>query len=236
MQWRPGNTMSRQPTSSTPPCSARSVLSGRPISVAWNDAPDGFEREPANDADSTVQALGRRVANEGPLPPEQVVPMIRQAAAALAADLAAGRYLDTRSQVYWLGGVMFFALTGKTPFQSMFASGGTGRTAAASEPPAPSAHSPHLIHPLLDAIVRTCLATSRSARFASAFELEAALGSVPLFRRTPDTNSVAPPGASVAPEPVIGFVDDDSEPPTERESGIRWVDAESPAGEMRHTG
>lgn len=225
--------MLRSHSSAAPAVTAHSVLSGRPITVAWNDAPSGLPSEPANDAGTTVEALGRRVAKEGPLPPEQVVPMVRQAAAALAADQAAGRYLDTRSQVYWLGGVLFFALTGKVPFQTL----NTARrnSPGAAEPPSPSTLSPHAIHPLLDVIVRTCLA-ARTDRFSSAHELEAALGSVPLSH-----------GASLRPAVGLDYsippfsaapaaLEADDCPPTQRNSGVEMLGAIDSTGELRRTG
>lgn len=113
------------------------------------------------------------VARHGALPPELAVPAVRRVARTLADAQAAGHYADTKSQVFWLGAVLFFALTGKAPLESEATSRAGERTATAA--PSPSAFSPHRIPSALDAVVRTCLASLPSERFGSVKELHVAL-------------------------------------------------------------
>lgn len=89
--------------------------------------------------------------------------------------------VDERSDIYCLGAVMFWTLTGRPPF--------AGRTAIEamadqlrSQPIAPSTASELAIPPDLDAIVLRCLAKSPGERFPDMASLIAALDAVGLER------------------------------------------------------
>ncbi len=88
---------------------------------------------------------------------------------------------DARSDIYSLGGVAYFMLTGHSPFE------GTNPMkviwAHAQEiPVAPSQHNVNIL-PELEAIVMKCLAKNPSDRYASTEELSIQLGSVQFSRR-----------------------------------------------------
>jgi len=117
------------------------------------------------------------VEQHGPLPPERAVPVVRRAARALAKAQSAGHSTDTRNQVFWLGAVLFFALTGKAPLDARARAEAGGRRSDA--PPSPSSLSPHRVPPALDAVVRTCLADRAEERFASVVDLHVALAALP---------------------------------------------------------
>jgi serine/threonine-protein kinase len=91
----------------------------------------------------------------------------------MSPEQAAGRPLDPRSDVYSLGAMAFFLLTGKPPFER----DGVMETIAAHlvEPPRP----PRSVNPDvpadLDAVVLRCLAKDPRDRFATVAELDTAL-------------------------------------------------------------
>lgn len=95
----------------------------------------------------------------------------------LAPEMALGAAADARSDIYALGGVAFWMLTGRFVFPredlvSMI-------TAHVSESPvAPSTLTETDVPAALDAIVLRCLAKEPEARFASADELATALGKI----------------------------------------------------------
>ncbi|MDT8436928.1 MAG: serine/threonine-protein kinase [Gemmatimonadota bacterium] len=85
--------------------------------------------------------------------------------------------VDRRSDIYCVGAVLFWALTGRPPF--------AGRTAIEamadqlrSDPVAPSRATELEVPPALDEAVLRCLAKDRDARFAAMPELLAALDEV----------------------------------------------------------
>jgi len=91
----------------------------------------------------------------------------------MAPEVCAGLAADPRSDLYSLGAVLFYLLTGRPPFDG--ANPGALMTAHLNEaPPAPSARVSGL-DPALDAVVLRCLAKRGSERFESAEELERAL-------------------------------------------------------------
>lgn len=118
-------------------------------------------------ADLELRDLCDVVRKEGPLAPERAVRVVRRAAREMSAP---GRRGNAGTLVFSLGVALFFALTGKAPFEAEL--GGAG------SPPSPSAFSPHRVDPRLDAIVRTCLAKQPSDRFSSSMELSAALSAL----------------------------------------------------------
>jgi len=127
--------------------------------------------------EDSLQELGRIVRNEGPLPPERAVAVVRRAARALAQAQASGRCPDTRSHVFALGAALFFALTGKAPLET--------RSAEPLEMGlSPSFFSPHPLCSALDAVVRTCLRDIPGERFPSAGALNLALSALPYAEET----------------------------------------------------
>ncbi len=127
---------------------------------------------PRGAAEVSYEEIGRLVRRDGPLPPGQAVTVVRRAARAIADAQSAGRRRDTRSEVFGLGAVLFFALTGKAPLE-----------ARCAEPLDvvlnPSLFSPHPLCSALDAVVRTCLRDLPGERFASAMEVSVALAALP---------------------------------------------------------
>jgi hypothetical protein len=128
----------------------------------------------------SFEELGRIVRRDGPLPPERAVALVRRAARVIADAQTAGLRPDTRSEVFGLGAVLFFALTGKAPLEE-----------DSAEPLdialSPSMFSPHPLCSALDAVVRTCLRDLPGERFASAMELSVALAALP-YADSLDTN------------------------------------------------
>ncbi len=123
-------------------------------------------------AELSFEEIGKMVRRDGPLSPERAVAVVRRAARVIADAQSSGRRVDTRSDVFSLGAVLFFALTGKAPLE------------ADSDEPldvalSPSLFSPHPLCSALDAVVRTCLRDLPGERFASAMELSVALAALP---------------------------------------------------------
>ena len=82
--------------------------------------------------------------------------------------------LDPRSDIYGLGGVAYFMLTGQPPFARETAM--QMLLAHAYEPVVPPAHLRPDVPADLQAVVLRCLAKRPEDRYASAGELEKALG------------------------------------------------------------
>jgi hypothetical protein len=148
---------------------------------------------PDDNANVSLRELHALVRREGPLRPERAVRIVRRAARAYAEALATGRRSNPRNQVFSLGVTLFFALTGMAPHEAQRAWG-------MSVPPPPSAFSPYEVPPMLDAIVRTCLAKQASDRFATPMELVVALGAVALGAARLD--HTAPPAERPEPRPL----------------------------------
>lgn len=134
--------------------------------------------------DVSFGELGKIVRRDGPLPPDRAVAVVRRAARALADAQTAGHAADTRSHVFGLGAVLFFALTGKAPLATQSAE-------PLNVALTPSLFSPHPLCSALDAVVRTCLRDLPGERFASALELHAALAALPYEDDSSRTGSQA---------------------------------------------
>ena len=83
--------------------------------------------------------------------------------------------LDHRADLYALGCVAYWLLTGRQVFEGMSAIAIIMKHVRDAPPPLVGRNG--TIHPDLEAIVRRCLAKQPSCRYADALELEAALGS-----------------------------------------------------------
>lgn len=88
----------------------------------------------------------------------------------VAPEIVTGRGLDARADLYSLGGVAFFLLTGRAPFaadsvREML------RLQVQGRPEAPSRHAPNPVPRDLDLVVLACLAKDPADRPASAAEL-----------------------------------------------------------------
>ena len=97
----------------------------------------------------------------------------------MSPEAAAGvTELDGRADVYALGCVAYFMLTGRLPFEAATATG-VMMAHVLTPPVPPSQRAPAPIPPDLEAIVLRCLAKDREAR-PTATELDAALGATRL--------------------------------------------------------
>lgn len=123
-------------------------------------------------AEDSFEELGRIVRRDGPLPPARAVAVVRRAVHAITDAQTAGRCVDSHKQVFRLGAVLFFALTGKAPFEA-------GPIEPLDVALSPSLFSPYPLCSALDAVVRTCLRDLRGERFTSARELGVALAALP---------------------------------------------------------
>ena len=98
----------------------------------------------------------------------------------MAPEQAAGLdHLDGRADIYALGAVAYFLLTGRPPF-----AGSVGQVLAAHqyEPPAPLSKYRPDVPADLEAVVLRCLAKDPAARFPDARALDAALAACPSER------------------------------------------------------
>ncbi len=91
----------------------------------------------------------------------------------MAPEVCAGLPADPRSDLYSLGAVLFYVLTGSPPFEG--ANAGALMAAHVNQTPAAPSSRRSSIDPALDRVVLRCLAKQASARFQSAQELETAL-------------------------------------------------------------
>jgi hypothetical protein len=132
------------------------------------------EESPPSSALASLEELGKELKSRGPLAPARAVDLLRKAARGLAEAQSAGFYADTRSHVFWLGAVLYYALTGKAPLETP--SGAPNRPV----PPKPSSVSPHKVPTVIDELVLKCLAERRADRFASVIELRVALDTLPI--------------------------------------------------------
>jgi serine/threonine-protein kinase len=96
----------------------------------------------------------------------------------MAPEMALGEPVDGRADLYALGCVAFFLLTGRVMFE---ASGPlqTIMRRLREEPVAPSTQTSIAVPPELDAVVLACLATARERRPQSAAELQRRLEAIP---------------------------------------------------------
>src|SRR5262249_38185426 len=91
----------------------------------------------------------------------------------MSPEQATGRPTDARSDVYGLGGVLYFALTGKFPFEGSSQAMLLGHRHL--EPCRPSERLGKLIPAALEEVVMRCLEKDPAARYTDAGELAAAL-------------------------------------------------------------
>ncbi len=118
----------------------------------------------------------------------------------IAPEQAAGEHVDARTDVYSLGGVAHFALTGRPPFPrenslaTLFAHANAPR-------PRPTETDPSL-PPAVDAVIVKAMATDPGDRYPSAGELAAdlarALGVAPGELSTPVPPTASAPGVTAA--------------------------------------
>jgi hypothetical protein len=126
-------------------------------------------------------------------------------------DPATAEAVDSRSDVYSLGVVLFEVLTGRRPFTST-PRGDAGEVLRAlaeerrREPPSPRRLLPH-VPPALDGIVRRCLDPDPSRRYQQAGELAAALDGCRELQRWEHTFP-APLGATRLAQaaPILAFI------------------------------
>ena len=118
----------------------------------------------------------------------------------LSPEQASGQPVDERADLYALGCVLYEMLTGRVPF-SADTPIATMYRHVNEDPPPPSTFAP--ISSELEDIVMRALEKDPRRRFASAFELEAALLAVPLAR-SGDTMRLEPAAAETQPVGRIG--------------------------------
>ncbi len=147
------------------------------------------------DPELCFRDLGRMIERGGPLPPDRAVAILRRAARALSKQEANGLHGDGGGLVFWLGAVLFFALTGKAPLAAPVG----GRPPA--EPPAPSSLAPHMVPASVDAVVRTCMALRRASRYNSVTDLYTALLALPYVEEVDDRTSLEPPTSERLSDP-----------------------------------
>jgi serine/threonine-protein kinase len=108
-------------------------------------------------------------------------------------EVAVGRAADARSDVYGLGGLLYFLLTGCGPFDGNDAAQLIAH--AVQQPALPSQRLGKALDPALEAIVMRCLSKAPADRFAHAGELLVALQTWQLQA------AQAPANSSEAPSP-----------------------------------
>ena len=128
--------------------------------------------------------------------------------------------VDARSDLYALGAVLFFALTGRPPFQGSIPE--VLRSHRNDPAPPVAAFAPDVVHPRLQTVIHRCLAKDPRRRFASALELDAALAAVPSEETAngPRLRSVRPPREATSPPSPRG-------PREEPSSRIRSVPSDT---------
>ncbi len=92
-------------------------------------------------------------------------------------EAAGGLPGDQRSDIYALGALLFFALTGRPPYQGNLRE--LVRCQLFAPPPSVAGVSPHRVSRLLDSLVRRCMMKNPAARPESADDLAATLLAIP---------------------------------------------------------
>ena len=119
----------------------------------------------------------------------------------MAPEVAMGKHADARSDVYALGGVLYFLLTGRPPF---VAEESAALLAAHKSEPVvpPSLRSNSRIDSDLEALILVCLAKSPEDRFSDGTALAEALAETEAF--------AAPRTALSLPADAVPNVDPDT--------------------------
>ncbi len=131
----------------------------------------------------------------------------------MAPELATGKDADARSDVYALGAVMYYLLTGQPPFQ---AKGVAAQLAAhvVQEVVPPSVRTGRPVPRDLEALVLTCLSKDPALRPRNGAELARALAEVDLLRpepRSEDQRSLEIPRLATEVMPVVSDDTHDTE-------------------------
>jgi serine/threonine protein kinase len=140
----------------------------------------------------------------------------------MSPEACRGEPADARTDIYALGAVLYFMLTGRQVFRTRSVAD-TFAAQLTQTPDPPSAHvageEPRDVPRDLEAIVMRCLAKERDKRFQDAHELEAALRGCAEFRpsgrRVDISGTVKKRGLSEAPTSVVVAPD----PPSPDELG-----------------
>ncbi|MFO0593315.1 MAG: hypothetical protein U0441_37585 [Polyangiaceae bacterium] len=97
-------------------------------------------------------------------------------------ESAAGMPSDARADIYSLGALLFFALTGRAPYQGNPKE--LTRCQLFAPPPSVAGVSPHRVSRLLDSLVRRCMMKNPAARPETADDLAATLLAIPCTEPT----------------------------------------------------